>query len=60
MNKEKDKNKKYSRGVSLDRRKQGVVKSKVRRKKIFEKDKKIEEGLKHAARTEILLSEQPG
>lgn len=55
--------KKYSRGSALGpelKNKRDVIKSKLRRKKLIQKDKKIEEGLKKAAKAEILLSEEPG
>ncbi|CAL8073039.1 unnamed protein product [Orchesella dallaii] len=52
---------KYSRGSSLAKSKRKtVIKSNVRRKKIFQKDKKIEEGLARATKAEILLSEEAG
>ncbi|ODN05098.1 WD repeat-containing protein 46 [Orchesella cincta] len=52
---------KYYRGSSLaSTRKKNVIKSKVRHKKIIQRDQKIEEGLAKATKAEILLSEQAG
>lgn len=55
--------KKYSRGSSLaagKTNKKRVIRSKIRRKRLLAKDEKIEEGLKKAAKAEVLLTEETG
>jgi len=53
--------KKYSRGSGLNlNTSDHHIQSKIRKEKIIRHDEKIKLGLSHAARTELLLLEQPG